>query len=99
MGWRISPDMALQEDGSTRARRRPDLFACRAALVLGPAPPSRPSGIQDGSQPIDMSLAGGATRGWPIRSQIARWPVASSVILIQLSGIGASQGDLPRLAR
>ena len=75
----------------------------------GPCLPARPDrrfgfgpvrrAVQDGSQPIAISLVGGATSGRPIRSQTAVCPVALRQALIQLSGIGTSQGDLPRLAR
>ena len=85
--WRgkFRPDMAVHEDGLTCLPRRPHrISGLKGRVGFEPGCLSRSPVVQDGSQPIDRSFAGGATRGWPIRSQIAPWPVAWSVSLIQL---------------
>jgi len=99
--WRgeFRPDMALQEDGLTCLRRRPHRVSrLKGSVGFKPGVSFATAG-HSGFQPIASSFLGGATRGWPIRSQIAPWPVAMRDILIKPWGTGSSQGGLPWLPR
>ena len=93
----LRPGCTLEFGYGIDTRRRPPLAEKSAAVEK--CIRSVWSKSQDGSQPIASSFVGGATRGRPIRSQIAPWPAALRDALIQLSGTGINQGDLPRLAR